>query len=88
MKTKGKGLPFDFVHFIVAEQFQVSPAEVLEWDAELLEDALQIMQARGRYKPPRANPSSPFNDVEWGGIRLNEPDQRDGSRDLSRPLNV
>ena len=36
-------------HFAIAETWGCSPAEVLDWDTEMVEDAMQIMRARSRY---------------------------------------
>ena len=48
--SKGRGYPVDFEHFAIAERFNESPAAVLEWPIELVEDARALMRAETRYE--------------------------------------
>ena len=48
-RSEGAGYPEGLEHFAIAETWGCSPAEVLDWDTEMVEDAMQIMRARSRY---------------------------------------
>ena len=48
-RSGGAGYPAGLEHFAIAETWGCSPAEVLDWDTEMVEDAMQITRARSRY---------------------------------------
>ena len=48
-RSGGAGYPEGLEHYAIAETFGCSPADVLDWDIDMVEDAIQIMRARARY---------------------------------------
>ena len=51
MSRQSKGLPQELVHFAIADRWPgASPEQVLDWDEEMIEEALHIMAAEARHQ--------------------------------------